>query len=47
MDTTAVTLCMGKPYPDLAFGLSEENGIMRAVRGEPIGTLIHDDTLVK
>ena len=47
MDTTAVTLCMENHIPILAFGLSEENGIMRAVRGEPIGTLIHDDTLVK
>ena len=47
MDTTAVTLCMENHIPIRAFGLSEENGIMRAVQGEPIGTLIHDDTLVK
>ena len=41
MDTTAVTLCMENHIPILAFGLSEENGIMRAVKGEKIGTLIH------
>lgn len=41
MDTTAVTLCMENHIPILAFGLSEENGIMRAVQGEKIGTLIH------
>ena len=41
MDTTAVTLCMENNIPILAFGLSEENGIMRAVQGEKIGTLIH------
>ena len=40
MDTTAVTLCMENSIPILAFGLSEDNGIMRAVKGEKIGTII-------
>ncbi len=40
MDTTAVTLCMENNIPILAFGLSEENSIVRAVKGEKMGTLI-------
>ena len=40
MDTTAVTLCMENQIPILAFGLDEENGIIRAVKGEKIGTII-------
>lgn len=41
MDTSAVTLCMDNKIPVLAFGLSEENSIIRAVSGEKIGTLIN------
>ncbi len=41
MDTSAVTLCMDNSIPVLAFGLSEENSIIRAVSGEKIGTLIN------
>ena len=40
MDTTAVTLCMDNNIPILAFGLSEKDSIMRAVKGEKMGTLI-------
>lgn len=40
MDTTAVTLCMENKIPVIAFGLSEENSIIRAVKGEKIGTII-------
>ncbi|MBQ4288607.1 MAG: UMP kinase [Clostridia bacterium] len=40
MDTTAVTLCMENNIPILAFGLSEEDGIIRAAKGEKIGTII-------
>lgn len=40
MDATAVTLCMENNIPILAFGLSEENSIVRAVQGEKMGTLI-------
>lgn len=40
MDTTAVSLCMDNRIPILAFGLSEPQSILRAVRGEAIGTLI-------
>ena len=39
-DLTAVTLCKEQDIPILAFGMKEENSILRAVRGEEIGTLI-------
>ena len=39
MDTTAVTICMENKTPILAFGLGN-GSILRAVAGEPIGTLI-------
>lgn len=40
MDTTAITICMENKIPVLAFGLFEENALLRAVTGEQIGTLI-------
>lgn len=40
MDMTAITICMENNIPVLAFGLFEENALMRAVQGEKIGTLI-------
>ena len=40
MDATAATMCMENNIPVLAFGLGEENSILRAVCGEHIGTLI-------
>ncbi len=40
MDTTAITICMENGIPVLAFGLFEENSLVRAVCGEQIGTLI-------
>lgn len=41
MDTTAITLCMENKIPIVAFGLNEENSILRASKGEKIGTLIN------
>ena len=40
MDMTAITICMENNIPVLAFGLFEDNALMRAVKGEKIGTLI-------
>ena len=40
MDTTSITICMENDIHVLAFGLFEENALMRAVTGEKIGTLI-------
>lgn len=41
MDFTSVTMCMENKLPIIAFGLAEENSIVRAASGEKIGTLIH------
>lgn len=41
MDTTAITLCMENKIPVIAFGMAEENSILKAVCGEKIGTIIH------
>lgn len=40
MDTTAIAMCMENNIHVLAFGLFEENALVRAVTGETIGTLI-------
>ncbi len=40
MDTTAITICMENDIHVLAFGLFEQNALVRAVTGEEIGTLI-------
>jgi len=41
MDETAISLCMVNELPIIVFQLLEEGNIRRAVRGEPIGTLVH------
>ena len=43
MDTTAATMCMENNIPAVAFGLDEENSIVRAVCGEKLGTLIDNN----
>ena len=43
MDTTAATMCMENDIPVLAFGLDEENSIIKAVCGEHLGTLIDNN----
>ena len=40
IDFTAATMCMENNVPTLAFGLNEENSIVRAVCGEDLGTMI-------
>lgn len=40
MDFTSLTLCMENKIPIVAFGLNEENGLIKAARGEKIGTTI-------
>ena len=42
MDSTALTLCLENKLPIVVFDLMEEHSIERAVRGEPIGTLVSD-----
>lgn len=43
MDTTAATMCMENNIPVLAFGLDEEDSIVKAVCGEKIGTIIDNN----
>ncbi len=40
MDLTAVSLCMDNKLPILNFDLTRKGNILRAVMGEPIGTLV-------
>jgi uridylate kinase len=40
MDSTAISLCMDNQLPILTFNLKDPGNILRAVRGEKIGTLI-------
>jgi uridylate kinase len=40
MDTTAVSLCMDNRLPIVVFALMGEGNVVRAIRGEQVGTLI-------
>lgn len=40
MDTTAVTMCMENDLPIRVFNMTTPGNIARAVRGEPVGTLV-------
>ncbi len=41
MDQTAFTLCSENKLPMIVFGMADEGAILKAVRGEKIGTLVH------
>lgn len=43
MDATATSLCMDNGIPVLVFNLNEYGNIMKAVMGEPVGTLVGGD----
>ena len=40
MDSTAISLCMDNHMPILCFNLKDPGNILRAIRGDKIGTLI-------
>lgn len=42
MDTTAITLCMEHGLPILVVNLWDPYALPAALRGEPVGTLVHD-----
>ena len=42
MDSTAFSLCMDNNVPILVFDLNDEHAIRKAVRGEPVGTLVRN-----
>jgi uridylate kinase len=41
MDSTAVTMCKDHDLPIMVFNLHEPGNIVKAVRGERLGTLVH------
>lgn len=43
MDSTAASLCRDNKMPILVFGLNEPENIVRAVKGEKIGTLVNNE----
>lgn len=42
MDSTAISLCMDNHIPLIVFGISEPENIVKAIKGEKIGTLVCD-----
>ena len=42
MDSTAASLCMDNDIPILVFGLDHPENIVRALKGENLGTIIHN-----
>ncbi|HAE85041.1 MAG TPA: UMP kinase [Anaerolineaceae bacterium] len=43
MDTTAVTLCMENDLPILVLNLWDPKALIRAIQGEPVGTLVYHE----
>ena len=41
MDSTAISLCMDNQMPLIAFNVKQKGNIVRIVKGEKLGTLIH------
>jgi uridylate kinase len=46
MDSTALSMCMENELPIIVFDLAAQDSIVRAVRGESIGTLISSESTV-
>jgi len=42
MDSTALSLCMENALPIVVFDLQEEEGILRVIKGEPLGTIVQE-----
>ena len=42
MDSTAISLCRDNALPIMVFNLGQQGNILRAVMGEPIGTMVGD-----
>lgn len=47
MDSTAASMCRDNNMPLLVFGLNEENSIMRAIKGDDLGTYVSNDGIRK
>jgi uridylate kinase len=44
MDATAITLCMDNKLPIVVFDLTRAGNIRRIVQGEPVGSIVSDNT---
>lgn len=44
MDSTAISLCMDNDLPILVFNMEVEGNIDRALKGEPVGTLVRGES---
>ena len=42
MDSTAISLCMDNQLPLIVLDMSQEDSLIKAVMGEPIGTVISE-----
>jgi uridylate kinase len=40
MDSTAIALCKENDIPIVVFDLSVRGNILRAIKGEPVGTIV-------
>jgi uridylate kinase len=40
MDSTAISLCMDNDLPIIVFNLTTDGNIVRALRGEKVGTIV-------
>jgi uridylate kinase len=43
MDSTAISLCMDNALPIIVFNMEVEGNIERALKGEPVGTIVRGD----
>jgi len=43
MDSTAISLCMDNKLPIMVFNMEVEGNIERALKGEPVGTIVRGD----
>lgn len=47
MDATAFSLCMDNDIPIIIFDLGEAGNIERALRGEPLGTIVQSESAIE
>ncbi|MDQ6966948.1 MAG: UMP kinase, partial [Mariprofundaceae bacterium] len=47
MDATALSLCRDNDMPIIVFDVNSPGNLLRAVRGEPVGTLVRETSAEK
>ena len=45
MDSTAASLCMDNKIPILVFAISDPDNIVKAIKGEKIGTIVEEEKI--